>query len=203
MKLFSSLGTIAAGLLLIAGTGSVCCGRDAEGHLFRVGGYGHLIDDPGSGWAIGRSILTAIVRAEDGRGSETVLTGLVFEKLKIRDVGEMITWLYGPATGKREVAALASLLPSALALRDAAAETIARQAGEDLAELAETGWKKSGLESCRLAVTGSILLRIPEIREILGQRLQRTCPLLHITEPSGSPAEGAAKIARSFFEPSM
>ena len=58
------------GMLLIAGTGSVCCGRDAAGNLFRVGGYGYLIDDCGSGWAIGRDILSAVVRAEDGRAAK-------------------------------------------------------------------------------------------------------------------------------------
>ena len=183
------------GMLLIAGTGSVCCGRDRGGRLFRVGGYGHLIDDTGSGWAIGRNMLTAVVRAEDGRGCETVLTKLVFEKLKIQSVGELITWLYAPGTGKREVAALASLLPDALAVKDPAAKETARQAAEDLAELAETGWKKSGLEEGRLAVSGSILLRIPEIRKQLEKRLARTCPGLCVTEPLGTPAEGAAKMA--------
>ena len=140
------------GMLLIAGTGSVCCGRDPEGRPFRVGGYGHLIDDVGSGWAIGRSILTAVIRAADGRAGATVLTDLVFERLGVRNVGDLITWLYAPETGKREVASLASLLPDALALRDPAAESIARQAAEDLAELAETGWKK---ERLRRMQTGS------------------------------------------------
>ena len=89
--------------------------------------------------------------------------------------------------------------PDALALGDAAAESIARQAAEDLAELAETGWKKSGSGKCSLVLTGSILLKFPLIREMLGQHLSRTCPLLQITEPSGSPAEGAAKMARIRF----
>ena len=184
------------GMLLIAGTGSVCCGRDIRGCLFRVGGYGYLIDDAGSGWAVGRSILSAVVRAEDGRGPATVLTNLVCEKLKIRTVGDLITWLYAPETGKREVAALASLLPAALDRQDAVAAAIARQAAADLAELAETGWKKSGLKEGKLAVTGSILLRIPVIRGLLEEQLSRTCPLLRVVEPHGTPAEGAAKIAR-------
>lgn len=187
------------GMLLIAGTGSVCCGRDAEGRLFRVGGYGYLIDDVGSGWAIGRSILTAVIRAADGRDCATALTDLVFEKLEIHSVGDLISWLYAPETGKREVAALASLLPAALALRDSAAEAIARKAAEDLAELVETCWKKIGSGKCELAFAGSILLRLSAVRDMLIQRLSLTCPLLHIAEPLGSPAEGAAKIARVTF----
>ena len=187
------------GALLIAGTGSVCCGRDAEGNAFRVGGYGYLIDDVGSGWAIGRDILKAVVRAEDGRSPATVLTGLVFGKLNISSVGEMITWLYAPDTGKKEVAALSSLLPAALEKQDAAAEAVAAKAAEDLAELAETGWKKSGLAAGELAVTGSILLKLPAVRNAVEQRLRRTCPLLRVTEPRATPAEGAAKMAFQIF----
>ena len=187
------------GMLLIAGTGSVCSGRDASGHPFRVGGYGYLIDDAGSGWAIGRDILAAVVRSEDGRGPATVLTEMVFEKQGFKAIGDLITWLYAPETGKRNVAALASLLPAALDRQDPTADAIARRAAEDLAELAETGWKKSRLEEGVLAVTGSILLKIPVIRGMLEERLARTCPLLHVAEPRGTPAEGAAKLARAMF----
>ena len=187
------------GMLLIAGTGSVCSGRDAEGRPFRVGGYGYLIDDGGSGWAIGRSMLAWIVRAADGRRSGTMLTDLVFDRLGIATVGELITWLYAPETGKREVAALASLLPAALEARDPAAEAIARQAAEDLAELVETGWKKSGLREGEVALTGGVLLRSPLIRERLEERLRETCPGLRTLEPRRTPAEGAAKMAREMF----
>ena len=187
------------GMLLIAGTGSVCSGRDISGRPFRVGGYGYLIDDAGSGWAIGRDILAAVVRREDGRGPATVLTELVFEKLGFRTVGDLVTWLYAPETGKKDVASLASLLPAALDRRDPAAEAIARRAAEDLVELAETGWKKSRLSEGELAVTGSILLRIPAIRNMLEEHLSGTCPRLRVTEPRGTPAEGAAKMAREIF----
>ena len=39
------------GCALIAGTGSICCGRNARGEFVRAGGWGHLIDDGGSGYA--------------------------------------------------------------------------------------------------------------------------------------------------------
>ena len=47
------------GAVLIAGTGAICFGKDTRGRPFRVGGYGYLIDDGGSGYAIGRDILSA------------------------------------------------------------------------------------------------------------------------------------------------
>ena len=46
-------------------------------------------------------------------------------------------------------------------LRATFAEAIAAKAANDLAEMAETGWEKSGLEKGSLALTGSILLHVP------------------------------------------
>ena len=146
-----------AGAVLIAGTGSVCCGRDQYGHTFRTGGYGYLIDDVGSGYAIGRDILTAVVRANDGRYPETVLSEAVFKKLNTNSIRDIITWLYAPSTGKREVAEVATLLVSAFNANDSIAIRIADQAANDLAELVFALWRKADLTGGELALTGGIL----------------------------------------------
>ena len=183
------------GAVLIAGTGSVCCGRDQSGTLFRVGGYGYLIDDPGSGYAIGRDILTAVVRAVDGRGRATCLKDLVFRELKTDEVRGLITWLYAPATGKKEVAAITRLLPEALKAGDEAALAIAEKATEDLADIVLAGWKKTGMEDGELALTGSILEHFDGIREGMAQRVHAVFPNIEIGFPRSDPAHGAASLA--------
>jgi N-acetylglucosamine kinase-like BadF-type ATPase len=65
-----------AGVLLLAGTGSIALGRDRRGRFTRAGGLGPLIGDDGSAFAIGRAWLRAaaipsarlrrIVTAPDG-----------------------------------------------------------------------------------------------------------------------------------------
>src|SRR4051812_11326281 len=55
------------GILLIAGTGSIAWGRGADGRLARCGGWGHILGDEGSGYAIGRAGLRAVMHAHDGR----------------------------------------------------------------------------------------------------------------------------------------
>lgn len=82
------------GAVLIAGTGSVCCGRNEAGDFFRTGGYGWIIDDLGSGYAIGHDILMAAVRDEDGRGPATCLKQMVLNEIGAEDVRGLITWLY-------------------------------------------------------------------------------------------------------------
>lgn len=188
------------GAVLIAGTGAICYGRGPEGNSFRVGGWGHLIDDGGSGYAIGRDILQAAVRAEDGRGKVTCLKQMVFDALNVKDIRGVITWLYSSEIGKKEVASLAPLLLPALEAEDEAASEIARKAAEDLSELVITGWKKSGMTDGEAAMTGSILNRYAPIRTMTEERIRAALPKVQVISPRFSPAQGAAFMARETFE---
>ncbi len=61
------------GIVLIAGTGSCCYGRAADGREWRAGGWGGRLDDGGSATALGLAAVRAAIRAGDGRGPATVL----------------------------------------------------------------------------------------------------------------------------------
>ena len=69
------------GVIVIAGTGSVAIGKTSEGHLVRVGGWGRLLGDEGSGYAIGLAALRHFVRAHDGRDSGGLLFGALSASL--------------------------------------------------------------------------------------------------------------------------
>lgn len=183
------------GAVLIAGTGAICCGRDGLGKRTRVGGFGHLIDDGGSGYAIGRDILMAVVRAWDGRAEKTFMTDAVFAKLGVSDVSGVITWLYSNATGKKEVAALAPILLDALALGDSAAKEIALHAAQELSLLAIAAWKNLALGEGELALTGSVLTHYAAIRDQVKAICEAQCPQMRVISPRGSAAEGAVKLA--------
>ena len=184
------------GAILIAGTGSICFGRDAQGKPFRCGGYGYLIDDGGSGYAIGRDILAAVARAADGRGPATWLSWAVFTGLRVRDMGGVVTWLYAPETGKKQVAALAPLLLPALDQGDAAAQAIADRAARNLADLAVHAWKTAGMQGGELAMTGSVLRHYAVIRSQTEALIRAALPGIAIGEPRRTAAQGAALLAR-------
>lgn len=184
-----------AGAVLIAGTGSICVGRNADGERARAGGFGHLIDDEGSGYAIGRDILTAIVRAQDGRGEKTVLTDKVFSRLDVETVSQMLTWMYSPQTGKREIAALAPLLTEAIDQCDLPAVRIAEKAAGELAKMAAAVWKNLGICEGELALTGSVLTLQPHIRSEVNRLCRVQCPGVNVISPRGSAVDGAVQLA--------
>ena len=167
--LYGALGG-PGGIVLIAGTGSICYGQSTDGREARSGGWGSLMDDEGGGFALGRDALAAVVRAEDGRIAPTVLHDAVFKALQVGAVRELIGKIYAPGFGKREVAALAPLV---------------RPVAEKL-----------GLQSARIAFAGSVLQKCAPVRSAAQAQLQTLLPQLTLAEPQGDAAAGAVLLAR-------
>ena len=157
------------GILLISGTGSLCFGKRPDGMSARAGGYGHLIDDKGSAYDISIRILEAVVRAEDGRGENTVFRELVFDKLGIKDVRELIGYVYSTDTSKGDIAALAPLLSEGIKRGDSVAVAIEDAVVEEL-----NSWifavKKRLDYGPEVALWGSVLQKNDHIREKLEKR---------------------------------
>ena len=61
-----------SGIVVSVGTGSIVVARATDGTTHRAGGWGYLLGDEGSGYAIGLGGLRAVTRALDG-GEPTVL----------------------------------------------------------------------------------------------------------------------------------
>ncbi|MBQ7976309.1 MAG: XRE family transcriptional regulator [Clostridia bacterium] len=95
------------GIVVIMGTGSVVYAQ-SDGEHFRVGGYGYLIGDAGSGFAFGRDAIRAALQYEDGIAQNTLLHKLVAEQLGSSPVTDKLGELY--TSGKRGIAKLAPLV---------------------------------------------------------------------------------------------
>lgn len=89
------------GVIVIAGTGSICYGRNMSEDVHRAGGFGHLIDDEGSGYSIGRDLLSALVRASDGREEPTIISKLVYDQLELSTVQEIVGFVYDKGRNKK------------------------------------------------------------------------------------------------------
>ncbi len=183
------------GAILIAGTGSICYGALPDGRDMRCGGWGSLMDDEGGGYALGRDILSAVVREKDGRMPPTHLTDLVFEHLQITEMQQLMAFVYGPKTGKREIAALAPLLTPALERGDQAALKIVDKAVRELAFLVDPVVNALHMQSGELALMGSVLNRNQWVRTGLEECLKQRWPNLRCVRPQMDAAAGASLLA--------
>jgi N-acetylglucosamine kinase-like BadF-type ATPase len=164
------------GIIVIAGTGSICYGKNSFGVSHRAGGFGYLIDDEGSGYSIGRDLLTAVVRAYDGRSPETAITSMVYAQLKVETVQQIIGLLYDKNTSKKDVASLAPILSEACALGDKAALSIAHKSASSLYELLVPVAEKLSLQQGRLAMAGSVLLKNTFVQSAFVEMVKQRYP---------------------------
>lgn len=183
-------------LILIAGTGSICFGRNTAGKTARAGGMDYLLADEGSGYWIGRKVLRAVVRAHDGRGMATALTPLVLRHFKITQVNQLKQKVYQPQLSKMGVAELAKLWEAAVLQHDEVALIIQKQIVDKLAVLTEAVARSLELtdKPFDLVMAGSIT-QLKVVGPLLRERLQQLFPQVTLLVPKNSPAHGAIKLA--------
>lgn len=88
LALWSHLGD-RDGIVLILGTGSIVLKRK-NNVLTRAGGWGYLLGDEGSGYAVGRDILRKFVLQADGRKKKTELYERLMKLYDIRNSSEIL-----------------------------------------------------------------------------------------------------------------
>lgn len=144
------------GIVLIAGTGSIAYAVTAAGERERTGGWGYLVGDEGSGFDIGRKGAAAVLRASDGRGKPTVLTGLYLEHFGVSRPEELIALIYGADNPRKELADTSTLVEKAASLGDEVAMELIGLAADDLVELATVSLRKAG-SSLPVVLAGGLL----------------------------------------------
>lgn len=183
------------GVVLVAGTGSSCFGKKGcLSHL--AGGGGHLIDDEGSGYAIGRDILSAVLRALDGRIAPTLLAQSVKKKYGIASRSDIISFVYTPGTGKDTIAACAPLLTDACQAGDRVALSIAERAAGHLLDLVSAVVESLQMPEGPIAFTGSILTEETCVRNFLRKKLDTRWTDMVYYRAKADAADGAVCMAR-------
>lgn len=183
------------GILLIAGTGSACLGRNTQGESWRAGGWGHLLGETGSAYAFGLAAMIAATRAADGRGPATALTELVIGAFRMNNIQEIFRQIHGGNVTRTEVAALAPRIVALAANGDVVARQILAQGADGLAEMVTTVATRLRLDASEVALTGGLITHAAEFRrqflDVLGQKL----PGFHLVANGLAPVWGAVLLA--------
>jgi N-acetylglucosamine kinase-like BadF-type ATPase len=192
----------APGVVVIAGTGSVAFGRNHAGDEARAGGWGPTLGDEGSGYSIARRGLSAIVRAYDGRGPETLMTPMLCDHYGMCEPDELPLFVYAPTTHADDIAVYFKLVLEAARRGDAAAREIFAEEGNELGESAVAVARQLGICDARFSVApvGGAFHAGPLLLDPMRERLAADCPRAEIVSPLASPVEGAAQLAMRSLE---
>jgi N-acetylglucosamine kinase len=186
-----------SGIVVIAGTGSVAFGRNEAGEESRAGGWGPTIGDEGSGYAIARDGLSAIVRAHDGRGPRTKMTELLCYDYDMCSPEDLPRFVYATTTHADDIARYGKLVIEAARQGDQVARDILQRAGTELAEcvLAVARRLKLTDSAFPVAHVGGAFHAGELLLGPMRKTLTREAARAELMPPKQTPVEGAALMA--------
>ncbi len=180
-----------AGIIVIAGTGSIAYGRNTEGRTARAGGWGYVFGDEGGAFDIARQAIRAVLRAEEGWGPPTLLRDALLQATNSTSANELLHRCYTDAWPRERVAQLAKQVDEASIHGDRVAATLHDNAAQELATIASAARRAlfQPDEPARLYTIGGtwssqrLRSRFQLLTELLGETT--------VHAPQHSPAYGA------------
>ena len=187
------------GVVVIAGTGSVCCGINARGKRNCAGGWGPVAGDEGGGAWIARRALRAIAHASDGRGPKTSLMSAACAYFHVTTPEDLATAIYAPTMTNERLAGFGKQVIEAAKAKDAVAREIMTEAGSELGLAVTAVVRNLKLETERfqVAFVGGVFAAGRDL--VLGpmcERILKIAPLAFVAAPRIPPALAAARMAR-------
>jgi len=198
----SKIGLIAGSnkknrLMVISGTGANCFGINEDGREAKANGWDYILGDEGSGYTIGLKALKAIVRAYDGRGQHTLLTDMVLDYLKLKDISELVSWVYDKPFFKEKIAELSEIVCSAAKMGDILSIEILREEAGEAASTVMVVVNKLNLadKDFDLVLVGGVFKCEKYFKNLFFKILKNKFQRINFKSLTEKPVEGAIKLA--------
>lgn len=181
------------GVVVIAGTGSIIYGRTVHNRITRMGGWGPLLGDPGSGTDIGIKALQRMSLIYDGRAEGSERFAAFAATLGIHSPETLVRKIYAenlqPSTLTRPVFEAASR-------GDANAVEVLRQAAGGLVTLLDACLTVfTGLPEIPVALQGGLLDSDTIYRRMVVQEMHTLAHPLALHSGRKKAIEGAVSLA--------
>lgn len=181
------------GIALIAGTGSFAFARTADGNEDRCGGWGWLLGDEGSAYAVAGAALRAAVAAHDGRGEPTELLPALQQWTGEPNVALWPSRLQPWSRG--DIAGGAAVVCEVAAAGDPVADRLLHAAADELARHLTTLQQRQFVnEPVDLAFAGGLLVGCEVLRQRLLERFEAAGGQVASVRVIEHPADAAMQL---------
>jgi len=197
------------GVIVIAGTGSIAYGRNAQGLTARAGGWGFAVSDEGSAHWIGRTAVSEVLRTGDPEAldAEKAAAGTaeslsLFRELKAAWRLRSLDDLVRTANSNPDFAALFPVIVTAADAGDGLSQRVLAQAGGELSRLAGIVVRRlsPGQDASSLAVwlsmAGGVFRHSAKVRERFRDEVRKLYPQANVNPQIIEPVAGALQMAR-------
>ncbi|MPZ52291.1 MAG: hypothetical protein GEU79_06080 [Acidimicrobiia bacterium] len=184
------------GVVTVSGTGAVALAVSEDGSYRLVDGHGPFLGDDGSGFAIGRRGLRAVLRHLDGRpGGSSALSERATEMWALDD---MVDTIQSSPGAVRAIASFANEVIEVAESGDPVAEGIVTEAVGHLADTTQIAIESlsDGKTKIPVALKGSVFTGGRLIEELVSRELTKRHSDVVMKVPSGDALEGALLLGR-------
>jgi N-acetylmuramic acid 6-phosphate etherase len=184
-------------VLIVSGTGSCCYTRKA-GHDIKVGGWGPILGDKGSGYQIGLRGLKAAVHYYDQDGVWPQLGRTLLRRLQLNEPIDLLDW--AQRASRTEIAQLAVDVLTAWDRKDRIAAQIITAAADALARDGAACARRAGMQRPHFVLAGSLLTKHARFAKAVTQRLRTLISTATVASLQRDGVWGAVKLARERTE---
>lgn len=183
------------GAVVAAGTGSIAMGLGPGSAVARVDGWGYLLGDDGSGYAIGHKGLRSALRALDGRGGSMALAS--YAANRFGDLNQVSPTVYGAAVPARMIADFSRDVARAAGDGDVESIEIWAGAARDLARtvVSAAAAVREGSSPLSLSWAGGLFSAGALLHEPFQQEVRRLAPDAVLKPPATDAVAGARLLA--------
>lgn len=189
------------GVVVIAGTGSIAYAQRGE-RGYRCGGYGYLLGDDGSGFAIGSAGISHLLRSYDERVPRDELVAALEAQLDSRALESALQAVYRSTHPVGTIAAAARVVLDVAQAGGRSATKIVQGAALGLGDLVKSVIKSAGLTgtAAPIVLAGGLLQSNSLLTYLLETRLLNEHPNMPVTKGGADPCMGALGEAQRLLE---
>jgi len=185
------------GVAVVCGAGINCVGVAPDGRVTRYLALGTISGDWGGGAGLGLEVLWHAMRAEDGRGPDTALTGYLTSYFGVERVEEITLGIHKGKIGEDDLIGLAPMLLQASSDGDPVARTVVNRLADEIAVMAITAMRRldlTGLATPVILGGGIITARNPLLMDGIARQLAEAAPHAKVRVIDVPPVVGAALL---------
>jgi N-acetylglucosamine kinase-like BadF-type ATPase len=185
------------GVAVVCGAGINCVGVAPDGRVTRFLALGTISGDWGGGSGLGLEVLWHAIRAEDGRGPATTLSGYLTSHFGVERVEEITLGIHKGKIDDDELVGLAPLLLLAADGGDPAARAVVNRLADEISVMAITAMRRLDLTGQATPVIlggGVITARNPLLMDGITRQLAEAAPQARVRVIDVPPVVGAALL---------
>lgn len=185
------------GIITISGTGSVSYGL-YKGKSARVGGWGHVLGDEGSGYDIALTAFKQIALEFDLGEKQSLFSQAILNRFNMKNANNIKELIYSATKG--EISSYALIIDNLANESNKDAVEILKAAGKKLAVMTERVYNKLDIDDkFDIGIWGSILLKTRIVHDEFIACVKQNLPGSTILAAKSSATEGACYLHRKEY----